>query len=212
MRLYKVLITFAYTIFIFIIFNRLAFAKEETFKPTYTTKHIVEYYLKEDLNGNTVTQVNHNITINFTNNQKGLKEVIFKEPVDDISNLKLVNKNKDYSIYNEKNKVVITFKNPIVGNNKKINLNYFYHTYNIFKKIGTTYLLDIPKVKEEPNIKDFILKIQLNPTTKFYTNSKLGNIKKNNNKEYIEIDYNTLKKSGNFIILGNQMYYKVTIK
>ncbi len=200
-------ITFIFLI-LFIFANQAVFAQETPYK----TKHMVEYELNIENKKTINTKVIHKVNIIFNNQKEGLKEVIFKEPVKKIKNLRLLQNEKEQEISQEGSSIIITFKNPIVGKKIEREVKYEYTTPKIFKRIGTTYLLDIPKVEKNESIDDFTLRIILNPQTEFYVLKNLGTLKEENNKRFLEFSYTELKESGNFVILGNEMFYKIKIK
>jgi transglutaminase-like putative cysteine protease len=167
------------------------------------TYHQVNYNLSE----NGKTSVTHKVEIKVTDNVTAVKNLTFSEPTNVIRDLKKED-TKDYTLNSLGNTVEVEFTNAIVGP-KSVVVSYTYTTDQIFKKLGTTYTIEIPKIESE-NIEDFTLKVYL-PQNLGELNTSLHKVENDQIGSYITIDKEELQ-NGTSIVFGNHMLYKLKIQ
>jgi len=170
---------------------------------TYTTYHTVQYFL----NDRGETEVIHNIKVNIKDKFNGVKKITFKEPVSDINNLNLTVGN--YNIFNDNNYVSVEFEDSVIGP-YTLDIEYTYNTKTLFEKIGSTYLLNVPKIEKDDEIEGFDLKIYISKG--FKINTHIQNINSDEKGDFIVLSKEDLRESGNTITLGEEMFYEVEIE
>jgi len=173
-------------------------------KSNYSTEHEVEYYLGIDR-----TYITHKLKININDKYKGIESLTFIEPTEDILNLKLEKNNLGAEIVEENGKIFINFRNLLVGP-KTETIQFNYSSDTIFRKIGKTYVLDIPKVKESESIDSFNLKVYF-PKSTGQLQSFINNLKNDDKGAYLVFNKEELMGFGETIIFGNEEYYVMKV-
>ena len=172
---------------------------------SYTTSHEVEYFLRSE----SETEVTHKIKVKVRDKTSGIQQIIFKEPAENIKNLEIIQSTGYYTVSNEGAKVVITFNRFVVGP-ADVEFTYKYNTDSLFEKIGSTFVLNVPRVEEETNIEKFTLRIYFPDNLKYNTN--LQNLSIDSKGKHVTLTTDDLKRSGNSITLGEEMYYEIGIE
>lgn len=169
-----------------------------------TSNHFVTYSINSDLS----TEVNHKIVLSHSDKYTGINKLVFEEPISNLLNLIKTDKDTEYTLSNLDNKVEVLFKNTLLGPIEKT-IEYKYKSDQIIKKVGTTYLLEVPKINGNL-IDTYDLKIYVpkNINVQNYQ-SKIGSDIKGN---YIYFTKQDLSNYGKYINFGDFVFYEVAVK
>lgn len=173
-------------------------------EPEYTTNHEIIYLLNTER-----TFVSHKITIDILNKYQGIESISFTEPTTNISDLELITDKTGSQIEDINGKIYIKFNDLIVGP-KTEKVEFSYNSSNIFKKVGKTFVLDIPKIGGSEHIGDFNLKVYFPKSLEGLHNFQ-QNLRSDEKGEYLTFSKEELLGFGETLIFGDEEYYRVQV-